>query len=236
MLPRLASAILLGTPVASVFSEGIIWDILRFRKEVPMQRSRITSLVVAAMLAVAVPALAGANGPPDTGQYTVRAGTLITVQMIDSVDSAHSRPGDEFAGTIAEPVVVGDRVVIPKGAEAQLRLMEVKSAGHIKGQSELELELTGLTLDGQAIPVDTTVYTEKGSSRGKHSAKVIGGGAGLGALIGAVAGGGRGAAIGAAVGAGAGTAVEATTRGQQVKVPSEAKVEFRLRKAITVSE
>jgi hypothetical protein len=201
-----------------------------------MQRSRITALFLVAMLAVALTPLAGADGRPDTGQYTIRAGTLITVQMIDSVDSAHNRPGDEFAGTVAEPVVVGDRVVIPKGAEAQMRLLEVKSAGHIKGQSELELELTGLTVNGQDVPVDTTVYTEKGSSRGKRSAKVIGGGAGLGALIGAVAGGGKGAAIGAAIGAGAGTSVEAATRGQQVKVPSEAKVEFRLRKSVTLSE
>lgn len=202
-----------------------------------MQRSRLTILAWVATLAVTLPVLTGAAGKPaDTGQQTIRAGTVITVQMIDSVDSARNHPGDEFSGTVAEPVVVGDRVVIPKGAEAQMRLVEVKSAGHIKGQSELELELTRLTVGGKEYPVETGVYKKEGSSRGKHSAKVIGGGAGLGALIGAVAGGGKGAAIGAAVGAGAGTAVEATTRGQQVKVPSEAKVEFTLKNAVTISE
>jgi hypothetical protein len=201
-----------------------------------MQKSGISALILVAMLAVGFPSVAGARGRSDADPYTIRAGTLITVRMIDSVDSARNRPGDEFVGTVAEPVVVGNRVVIPKGAEARMQLTEVKSAGHIKGQSELELELTSLTVEGEDVPVDTTVYEEKGSSQGKRSAKMIGGGAGLGALIGAVAGGGKGAAIGAAIGAGAGTAVEATTRGQQVKVPSEAKVEFRLRKSVSLSE
>jgi len=155
--------------------------------------------------------------------------------MIDSVDSSRNHPGDEFAGTVAQPIVVGNRVVIPKGSEARLRLVEVKSAGHIKGQSELELELTQLTVNGRTYSVETSAYTRKGGSRGKRSAEVIGGGAGLGALIGAVAGGGKGAAIGAAVGAGAGTAVQASTRGQQVKVPSETKIDFRLKNRLTVN-
>jgi hypothetical protein len=55
-----------------------------------------------------------------------------------------------------------------------------------------------------------------------------------GAIIGAIAGGGKGAAIGAGVGAGAGTAVQVFTRGQQVRVPSEALLEFRLEEAVSV--
>lgn len=200
-----------------------------------MRKNRLSIWILAAVLAVSVPSLASAASPADTTPYTVRAGTVITVRMIDSVDSKTSRPGDEFAATVAEPVVVGDHVVIPQGSEATTRLIEVKSAGHLKGQSELELELTQLTVDGKAYSVSTAVHTEKASSQGKRSAKVIGGGAGLGALIGAIAGGGKGAAIGAAVGAGAGTAVEASTRGKQVKVPSEAKVDFILKNALTIS-
>jgi hypothetical protein len=61
------------------------------------------------------------------------------------------------------------------------------------------------------------------------------GSASLGTLIGAVAGGRKGAATGAAVGAGAGTAVQASTRGQQVKVPSETKIDFILKNSLTVN-
>ena len=76
---------------------------------------------------------------------------------------------------------------------------------------------------------------EKGASRGKRSAEVIGGGAALGALIGAIAGGGKGAAIGAAAGAGGGTAVQAMTHGQQVKIPSETRLDFTLHAPVAVT-
>lgn len=201
-----------------------------------MRKNRFAILALIGFFAFATSDFARAAAEtPDTGHYKIPAGTVITVRMIDSVDSQHNRPGDEFDATVAEPVVVGDRVVIPKGSEAKTRLVEAKSAGRIKGQSELQLELTQVTVDGQNYYVRTGLYTEQGSSRGKRSAKVIGGGAGLGALIGAIAGGKKGAAIGAGVGAGAGTAVQATTHGEQVKVPSEAKVEFTLRTSLTVN-
>jgi hypothetical protein len=201
-----------------------------------MQKNNFAILALAAALFAISPKAASAGAAPaDTTQFTIPAGTHITVRMIDSVDSKRARPGDEFAGTIAEPVVVGDRVAIPKGSEAKTRLVEAKTAGHIKGKSELELELTQLTVNGQDYSVETGLYTAQGASRGKHSAKVIGGGAGLGALIGAIVGGGKGAAIGAAAGAGGGTAVEAATHGEQVKVPSEAKIEFTLKNSLTIN-
>lgn len=184
-----------------------------------------TSLVLGA------PAVAG----PAPNETAIPAGTRIMVQMIDSVDSSRNHVGEEFAAVLANAVVVENDVIIPKNAEARVRLTEAKSAGRIKGQSELELELVKITLKGKEYTVDSSPYVEQGSSRGKQSAKVIGGGAGLGALIGAIAGGKKGAAVGGAVGAGAGTAVQASTHGEKVRVPSEAKVEFTLRSALTLS-
>ena len=198
-------------------------------------RFAILTLVVA-LVSSAPTLLRGGAAGASTDQFTVNAGTHITVQMIDSVDSKSARPGDEFAGTVAEPVVVGDRVVIPKGAEAKTRLVQAKTAGHLKGQSELELELTQVTVEGQSYTVASGPYVAQGASRGKNSAKKIGGGAGIGALIGAIAGGGKGAAIGAGIGAGAGTAVQVATRGEQVKVPSESKIEFVLRNSLTIAK
>ena len=64
---------------------------------------------------------------------------------------------------------------------------------------------------------------------------IIGGGAAAGAVIGAIAGGGKGAAIGAAAGAGAGTGVQALTKGEQIKLPSETLLEFQLKAPLTVT-
>ncbi len=173
--------------------------------------------------------------PPEPEHITIPAGTVITVRMIDGIDSSRNRAGEEFAATVDHPIVVGDRVVIPRDADARVRLVEARSAGHMTGSSELELELVSVAVGGNTYSAVSEVNRQQGASRGKRTAETVGGGSALGALIGAIAGGGKGAAIGAAVGAGAGTAVQASTRGQQVRVPSETKIDFILKAPLTVT-
>lgn len=187
----------------------------------------------AAAVPVAAPAPAPAPRPRE--RFTIPSGTRVTVRMIDSIDSSKNRPGEEFAASVDNPVVVGDRVVIPQGSDAKIRLVEARSAGHMTGSSELQLELVSLAVNGTPYNVTSGYYEAHGASRGKRTAETVGGGAGLGALIGAIAGRGKGAAIGAAAGAGAGTAVQAATRGQQVRVPSETRIDFTLKEPVTVT-
>jgi outer membrane lipoprotein SlyB len=97
------------------------------------------------------------------------------------------------------------------------------------------LELTRIVIDGKDYPVVSSDYTLQGKGRGSNTAKKVGGGAVAGAIIGAIAGGGKGAAIGAGVGSAAGAGVQVLTRGQQVKVPSETVLEFRLQQPATVA-
>jgi len=167
-------------------------------------------------------------------RVTVPAGTRLLVRMIDSVDSEKNKVGDTFRASLAENLAVDDTVVAPKGADVHGRLAEVKEAGHIAGKSDLKLELTGILINGQVQPVVSGDYEISGHSRGASSAKRIGGGAAVGAIIGAIAGGGKGAAIGAGVGAGAGTAVQVLTKGEQVRVPSETMLEFKIEQPFTV--
>ncbi|HUU14060.1 MAG TPA: BON domain-containing protein [Terriglobia bacterium] len=174
--------------------------------------------------------------PPQPQTFTIPAGTVVTVRMVDAIDSSRHRPGEEFAATVDAPIAVGERVIIPRGSDARVRLIESQSAGRIKGQSELQVELVGVAVDNMTYAVETSVVEKKGASEGKRTAATVGGGAVLGGLIGAVAGKGKGAAIGAAVGAGAGTAVGAATKGQQVNIPSEAKLDFTLKVPLSVTK
>jgi len=169
------------------------------------------------------------------GTITVPAGTPIVVRMIDTVDSERNRVGDAFLASLEEPIVVDDQVVASKGADVEGRLSEVKEAGRIAGKSELLLELTAITINGQRYAISTGSYEVAGEGRGKRSAQVIGGGAAIGAVIGAIAGGGKGAAIGAATGAGAGTAIQVLTKGEQVRVPSETRLSFDLNRPLVVN-
>ena len=103
-----------------------------------------------------------------------------------------------------------------------------------RAQSELALALTTLSFNGKTYEIETDQYKKEGASRGKRTAETVGGGAAVGALIGGLTGGGKGAAIGAGIGAGAGTGVQAVTKGQQIRLPSETVLEFRLNTPVTV--
>ncbi len=169
-----------------------------------------------------------------SGPVTVPAGSTILVRMIDSVDSETNQIGDRFRASLEEDLVVDGVVVVSKGTDVYGRLAEAKEAGRIAGKSELKLELTDILIGQQLQPIVTSDYEVAGESRGKQTAKRVGGAAAVGAIIGAVAGGGKGAAIGAGVGAGAGTAIQVLTKGEQVRVPSETLLEFRIEQAFTV--
>ena len=164
----------------------------------------------------------------------VKEGTEIVITTDQPVSSKTSNSGDRFDASIAEPVVVGDRVAIPKGARASGRVVDAKSAGKFKGSAELTVALSSITVKGKEYRVKTTDVTETGKSRGKRTAVGAGGGAVVGGLIGALAGHGKGAAIGAAAGAGAGTAGAAMTGERDITIDSESKLSFKLEDALEI--
>ena len=155
-------------------------------------------------------------------------GTVLTVRMIDPVDSQVNRVGETFRASIDEPVVLGSQQVIPRGADVVVKLVDDKQSGKIAGKTILTLDLVSVAVNGKVVDVNTQAVTRESSSRTGRSEKVIGGTAALGAIIGALAGGGKGAAIGAASGAGVGTAAQVATKGQRVHIPSETRLTFTL--------
>jgi hypothetical protein len=162
----------------------------------------------------------------------VPAGTVITVRLGKAVGSKISQPGDSFPATVAKAVVVGTETVIPEGASATGTIVDAKPLGKFKGGALLQLKLSSVA----DLPVETSavVRTEKG--KGKRSATIIGGGAGLGAIIGGLAGGGKGAAIGALAGAGAGTAGSAYTGNKEIVLPAETALTFKLEQPLDVKK
>ena len=188
-----------------------------------------------AAAALAPAAASAAANTSAGGDVTIPAGETLLVRMIDGVDSAKNHVGDVFHASLETDLTIGNTVVARKGTDVYGRLAEAKEAGHMSGSSELQLELTRIVIDGKDYPVVSSDYSLKGKGRGSDTAKKVGGGAVAGAIIGAIAGGGKGAAIGAGVGSAAGAGVQVLTKGQQVKVPSETLLEFRLQQPATVT-
>jgi len=179
-------------------------------------------------------AAAPADLPTPVRAVTIPEGSALDVRLIDALNSETSQNGDAFRASLAHALVVDGQTVVPANADVEGRVVDVKSAGHFKGQSSLTLQLTRLTVNGKSYDLSTNQWIKEGSSRGKRTAATVGGGGALGALIGGIAGGGKGAAIGAAVGAGAGTGVQAATKGQQIDLPSETVLNFSLQAPISV--
>jgi hypothetical protein len=169
------------------------------------------------------------------GEVTIPAGQSLLVRMIDEVDSSKNHIGDVFHASLETDLYINSSLIARKGTDVYGRLAEAQEAGHFSGSAELQLELIRIVIDGHDYPLVSSDYNLKGQGRGSDTAKKVGGGAVVGAIIGAIAGGGKGAAIGAGAGSAVGAGVQVFTRGKQVKVPSETLLEFRLQQPATVA-
>jgi hypothetical protein len=132
-------------------------------------------------------------------------------------------------GRRSQPVTVDGKTAIPKGSSVTGTVITAKEKGKIKGEGELSLSLTSITVRGQNYTIQTTV-----KGKGKRTAVTTGGGAAGGALIGGLAGGGKGAGIGALVGAAGGLVGGAMTGNKQIEIPAESPLTFTLSKSLTL--
>jgi len=162
------------------------------------------------------------------GSLRLLAGTRLVIRMIDGVDSERNTVGQTFAASLDDPVMVNGEMVIPRGADVVVKLVDATESGKFTGRTILTLDLVSVRVNGRMVDINTETVKEESSSRGARTAKVAGGTAALGTIIGAVAGGGKGAAIGLASGAAAGAGAELLTKGQRVKIPSETRLTFTL--------
>lgn len=165
----------------------------------------------------------------------IPAGTNISVRLIDAVDSSQATVGQTFRASISDPLTYNGMTLIPKGADAVVKLVNAHDSGTLTGKSDVTLALWSVKVGGKTVDVNTqTISKESDTGKGAKTGTMAGGGAVAGAIIGAIAGGGKGAAIGAGAGAAAGTGVSAATKGPVVKVPSETVLTFSLENAVTI--
>ena len=172
---------------------------------------------------------------PVVKEVTLPEGTVIPIRITETLDSKTAQPNDVFHGSLAGDLGTQGVIAIPHGSSVMGRIVDAREAAHFKGAALLSIELTQLTAHGKNITLVTDTFSKEGEARGKNTAEKAGGGAALGAIIGAIAGGGKGAAIGGLAGGAAGTGVNAATRGQQVVIPTETLINFRLQSPITVT-
>jgi hypothetical protein len=158
----------------------------------------------------------------------IPAGTELEVLTNEPINSS-SGEGRTYAAQIATDVVGADgRVLLPKGSEVELVLLEAKEGGGITGP-KVQLGMRSVTVNGTTyLAVSEDVTKTGGLGANERTAHMVGGGAALGAAIGAVASGGKGAVIGGLIGAAAGAAAQVLTQGKELQIPAETLLTFKL--------
>jgi len=167
---------------------------------------------------------------------TLAAGTVLPVRTTEALASNTTDQGSAFHGVLAADVTDADgNLALAAGTHVTGTVVTVQDAAHFKGSALLTLTLASVSYKGDRIPIATDPYSVQGKGRGKNTAEKVGGGAAVGAILGGIFGGGKGAAIGAAAGGGVGAGANAVTKGQEVSIPSESVVRFKLTNALSVT-
>ena len=189
--------------------------------------------------AVPAPPVASVPPPPPVEKpkpkpLVVPAGTVLTVRTGQPLSSKSSQTGQAFLATLAQPVSVNGRSALTTGSTVSGTVVTAKAKGKVKGEGQLDLSLTSISVGGHTYQIQTGVLSSTVKGKGKRTAGTTGGGAAGGALIGGIAGGGTGAAIGAGVGAAAGFIGGTLTGNKQIEVPAESALSFTLTHPLTL--
>jgi hypothetical protein len=181
--------------------------------------------------------------------YTVAANRTMRVRLNEDIGSERSQIGDTFTTTTVDPVYSKSGVlVVPQGSTVTGRVTDIQRAERDGQPATLGVQFITLELpSGRRVAINGSLDDLSGSGgssdnegtvtankTSKRNWKFIGGGAGGGALIGAIAGGGKGMLIGAGVGAVTGLVVKKLKKGHEVKVDSGTEFGVMLNRAISL--
>jgi len=178
---------------------------------------------------------APAPKPAGPRNYTVAAGTSISVQLPATISTKTAKVGDRIAANLSNDLVVDGKVIAKAGALLQGSVTEVISGSKkIGGTPTLGLAFDNLVLaNGSDTPVSGRIsQVAAKSDTGRDTAKIVGGAA-VGAIIGHQVSSKNGTLIGGLLGAAAGTAAAKNT-GTEVELPAGTVIGFTLDSPVTV--
>jgi hypothetical protein len=165
---------------------------------------------------------------PAAPSATVPAGTGLKITMGTPLTSETATVGQEWTGSIAEAVVVGNMAPFPTGSVVHGVVDGVNPAE--KGdRAVLVLRVTSIEANGKTLNIGATADSIVAGSTRTRNVGAVAGSAAAGALIGrAIGGSGKGALIGGIIGGAAATGAVAKSKGFQATVKEGAEMVFHV--------
>jgi hypothetical protein len=163
----------------------------------------------------------------------VPTGTQLEIELLDTLSSHTSQPGEPFSARVTTDVRIGDVVAVPAGAMIRGTLTEARPPRGVGGRARLTLDFRELHTDSGSLPISAAL-TRVGKSQAGKDAAIIGGSTIGGAILGEAIDDGDGDVIGAIVGGLAGTAAAVKTRGKPLVVEAGTVLAIELQQSVTV--
>ena len=129
---------------------------------------------------------------------------------------------------MSEALVVNGVPVLPAGTGLRGTVVDVKKAGRFQKAARLGVRFDTVAAEGGAIRVQTEPIRWEMKSEKKGNWFIVGAGAAIGTVVGAIAGGGGGAAKGAAIGGAGGAGYVFATEGRNIRVKAGAPLTITL--------
>ncbi|MDE3164684.1 MAG: hypothetical protein KGN36_02675 [Acidobacteriota bacterium] len=108
------------------------------------------------------PARAGGAAEEERGAV-IPAATSIRVRLAEAIDTKRNHAGDAFQATLEAPILVGARIVVPKGTAFAGRVVAARSSGMFRGQPVLALQLNSFRLNGKRYLIDARSTSRDGA-------------------------------------------------------------------------
>ena len=172
---------------------------------------------------------------PTPRPRVVAAGTALPIVLEAGLTTKTAKPEDRVVAELAADVVVDGDVLLPAGSEVSGHVVSAVRSGRVQGKARLVDSFDGIRAGGKTFRIDATGFdVTAGSSAGKD-AKIAGGAAAGGVVIGAIADGGEGALKGGLIGGALGGAAVLATRGKEVELPAGSRYKIELRKSLRLN-
>jgi hypothetical protein len=159
-------------------------------------------------------------------------GTELKLRLETALSSATSREGDPVTARVENAIDDGGRIALPGGTVLKGRVVEVKRSGRVKGRALVAVDFDRIVVRGRTSELEASPISAEAPDDHGRDAKIVGGAAAAGAIIGVIKDGGEGLAKGAILGGAAGTGAVLVTRGRDIEIPAGSQWTVRLKDAV----